>query len=72
MKFRSDPFLAKCILLMVLILIWASMSGCAAMTEEYWQEKYESMTAEEIEAAKAGPDMVTICDLTDCIIIWVE
>ena len=42
------------------------------MTEEYWQERYEKTTPEEIEAAKArGGELVTICDLTDCIFVWI-
>lgn len=53
---------------MLLILL----SGCAPMTEEYWQDKYESMTPEEIEAARAmGGELVTVCDITDCIFVWV-
>lgn len=72
MKFRSETFLFKIIVLMLLVLFVASMSGCASMTEEYWQERYESMTAEEIEAAKAGSgQLVQVCNLTDCVFVWV-
>ena len=52
-------------------LFWL-MSGCASMTEEYWAERYVNMTPEEIEAAKAlGGELVQVCDLTDCIFIWI-
>ncbi len=48
------------------------LCGCASMTEEYWQERYENTTPEEIEAAKErGGELITICDLTDCIFVWV-
>lgn len=55
-----------CLLILVVLL-----SGCASFTEEYWREKYESMTAEEIEAAKDSGELVTVCNLTDCIHVWV-
>ena len=48
------------------------MFGCASMTEEYWQERYANMTSEEIEDARAsGGELVQLCDLTDCIFVWV-
>ena len=72
MKFRNDTFLLKCIVLMVLAIIVLSQAGCASMTEEYWQERYANMTPKEIEDAKArGGELITICDLTDCIFVWV-
>ena len=72
MKFRNDTFLLKCIILMVFAIIVLSQPGCASWTTEYWEEQYEQMTPEEIEAAKArGGELITICDLTDCIFVWV-
>jgi len=54
------------------LIVLLSLSGCASMTEEYWQEKYANMTQEEIEAAKdSGGELVTVCDLTDCIHVWI-
>lgn len=55
-----------------LFLIQVLLQGCAPMTEAYWQEKYENMTVEEIEVAKAnGGELVQVCDLTDCIFVWI-
>ncbi len=49
------------------------LCSCASMTEEYWVERYKNMTQEEIEEAKAGAgELVQICDLTDCIFIWID
>ena len=54
------------------LFLLALLSGCASWTTEYWEERYENMTPEEIEDAKAGGgELVTICDLTDCIFVWV-
>jgi hypothetical protein len=54
------------------IILLSLLSGCASMTEDYWRDRYESMTAEEIEAAKAGSgELVQVCNLTDCIFVWV-
>ncbi len=48
------------------------VSGCASMTEEYWQERYENMTPEELEAASAtGCELIPICNLTDCIFVCI-
>ncbi len=72
MKFRNDKFLLKCIVLMLLALAVLSTQGCASWTEEYWQERYANMTPEEIEEAKArGGELVQVCDLTDCIFVWI-
>ena len=72
MKFRNDPFLLKIIVLLVVLWLAASTTGCATWTEEYWQEYYENMTPEEIEAAKAGGcELIPICNLTDCIFVCI-
>ncbi len=56
----------------VKLFLLACLSGCASMTEEYWRERYENMTPQEIEEARAGAgELVQICDLTDCIFIWI-
>lgn len=55
-----------------LLILLCLLSGCASMTEEYWQEVYAKMTPEEIEAAKnQGGEFVQVCDLTDCIFVWI-
>jgi len=72
MKFRNDRFLLRIIVLMLVIMAVVSMLGCASMTEEYWRDRYDAMTAEEIEAAKAkGGELIPVCNLTDCIFVWV-
>ena len=58
------------------LLLWA-LTGCAdsgilCFTEEACQKAYAELTPEEIEAAKAGGELVSICDLTDCIFVWIE
>ncbi len=40
------------------------LSGCASMSEQYWSDRYASMTPGEIEAAKANG--VTVTD------IWID
>jgi len=55
-----------------IIALLLALAGCASMTEEYWQERYASMTLEEIEEAKAkGGELVQVCGLTDCLTVWV-
>ncbi len=48
------------------------LAGCASWTTEYWQGYYENMTPEEIETAKErGGELFTVCDLTDCVFVWI-
>jgi len=65
-------YAARIIITALICVCLITLFGCASMTEEYWQDRYESMTAEEIEAAKAeGGELVSVCNLTDCIFVWI-
>lgn len=71
MKRISDPRFGFVVLLIAALMLFI-LTGCASWTEEYWAERYDSMTQEEIEEAKArGGELVQLCDLTDCIFVWI-
>ena len=61
---------ALALLCLVLLFTGCASSGMC-FTEEACAAKLDAMTAEEIEAAKQGGELVTVCDLTDCIFVWV-
>lgn len=76
MKWRGDRFLLQIISAMVVILIVASVCGCASMTEEYWQDRWEELSDAEKEIYPTNPTPgrgmpIQVCDLTDCIFVWV-
>lgn len=58
------------------LFLLAFLSGCASMTEEYWQAKWEELPEDEKELYLNGERQgeglpYAVCDLTDCIFIWV-
>ncbi len=56
----------------LLLIALAALSGCAQLTEEYWQEEYANMTkAEKESASNLGPDLITVCDNAGCAHIWI-
>ena len=62
MKFQRGSILGKIIIGMLLfVLILAVVAGCAPLTEEYWQDKYESMTEQELADARANG--ATVADI---------
>lgn len=58
-----------------LLILLCLLSGCANMTEQYWQEKWASMSDEEKEARRSGIPgegmPIAVCDLTDCYFVWI-
>lgn len=72
MKWRGDSFLLRIIVLMLLGWFVASLIGCASFTEEYWQEEYTRLQGEGKLEKETGSGMVSVCDLTDCIFVWID
>jgi len=54
----------------LLLIVLGLLSGCASMTEEYWQEKYDELPESE-KRLQEYSQPIAVCDLTDCIFIWI-
>ena len=86
MKAITDPRRGFVVALIAALMLLA-LSGCASMTEEYWQERYAELTPEEIERLKTeGPssneylyriwldsvEVATVCIDGDCSTVAVH
>lgn len=58
-----------------LIVLLGLLSGCASMTGEYWAERWEELPEEEKERYRSNApgqgQPIAVCDLTDCIFVWI-
>lgn len=75
MENRYEKLFLKAIILALIVGLYFSVSGCASMTEEYWQTKWEELPEAEKQRYKSNAPgeglPIMVCDLTDCIFVWV-
>ena len=63
--------------LLLTAFVVACLSGCASLptSEAYWEKKWQELSDEDKQAYRDySTDTglpVAICDLTDCIFIWI-
>ncbi len=58
------------------LILAVLLSGCASWTTEYWEQKWDELPEEQKQRYRendAGDGLpITVCDLTDCIIVWIN
>ena len=57
------------------LFLLACLSGCASMTTEYWQDRWDELPETEKQRYLSNESgygtPVAICDLTDCFFVWI-